>query len=157
MVRRFIGAFRRSRVLALPRLTLFGRSVLLIAAELLANAVCWIVCAILFGRRSETRQILSLALLSWVSAVVYGFPGNNGSLIVCFGSLKHRPSDLGTVSVQFRTSQTAACHLGMIHDGRGPADSTLLCWLVFSGLPSALISLRPTLASWTVGFGFVPC
>lgn len=61
---------RRFRGTSLPRLTLFGRSVLLVAAELLANAACWIVCAILFGRRPETRPILSLALLAWVSAPV---------------------------------------------------------------------------------------
>lgn len=59
----------KNAVTGLPRLTLFGRSVLLLAAELLANAVCWIVCGILFGRRAETRSILSLALLAWVSAL----------------------------------------------------------------------------------------
>ena len=54
----------------LPRLTLFGRSALLLAAELLANVVCWIATAILFGRKPETQPILSLALLAWVSAVI---------------------------------------------------------------------------------------
>ena len=53
-----------------PRLTLFGRSSLLLVAELLANAVCWIACGVLFGRREDTRPILSLALLSWVSQVI---------------------------------------------------------------------------------------
>lgn len=51
----------------LPRLTLFGRSVLLLGTELLVNAVCWIVAGILFGRNEATRPILSLALLAWVS------------------------------------------------------------------------------------------
>lgn len=48
------------------KLTLLGRSVVLIASELVVNAVCWIVAGLLFGRREETRGILSLALLAWV-------------------------------------------------------------------------------------------
>ena len=67
MARRLSGALS-SRWHRRWRLTLFGRSLLLLTAELLANAVCWIVCAILFGRRPATRPILSLALLAWVSA-----------------------------------------------------------------------------------------
>jgi len=51
------------------RLTLFGRSVVLIGCELLANAICWIVAGILFGGRRETQPILSLSLLAWVGAV----------------------------------------------------------------------------------------
>lgn len=49
-----------------PRLTLFGRSLLLITSELAVNAVCWILAGILFGRKQSTRSILSLALLAWV-------------------------------------------------------------------------------------------
>jgi hypothetical protein len=48
------------------RLTLFGRSVLLIGCELLANATCWVVAGILFGGREKTQSILGLALLAWV-------------------------------------------------------------------------------------------
>jgi hypothetical protein len=48
------------------RLTLFGRSVVLIGCELLANAVCWVVAGILFGGRKDTQQVLGLALLAWV-------------------------------------------------------------------------------------------
>jgi high-affinity nickel-transport protein len=48
------------------RLTLFGRSVVLVGCELLANAACWIVAGILFAGRKDTQQILSLALLAWV-------------------------------------------------------------------------------------------
>ncbi|KAI9058175.1 NicO-domain-containing protein [Trametes sanguinea] len=66
---------------ALPRLTLFGRSVLLLAAELLANAVCWIVCGILFGRRAETRPILSLALLAWTIGLRHVAESDTGSAI----------------------------------------------------------------------------
>jgi hypothetical protein len=50
-------------------LTLFGRSLLLILSELLANAICWIVAGILFGRHGHSQSILSLALLAWVCAI----------------------------------------------------------------------------------------
>lgn len=50
----------------MPRLTLLGRSALLIGLELLANAVGWILAGLLFGRHEETRGILSLCLLAWV-------------------------------------------------------------------------------------------
>jgi hypothetical protein len=48
------------------RLTLFGRSLLLVTSLILANAACWIVAGILFGRNPNTRPVLSLALLAWV-------------------------------------------------------------------------------------------
>jgi hypothetical protein len=48
------------------RLTLFGRSAMLVGCELLANAACWIVAGILFGGREYTQSILGLALLAWV-------------------------------------------------------------------------------------------
>ena len=48
------------------RLTLFGRSVVLVGCELLANAICWIVAGILFNGRREKQSILSLSLLAWV-------------------------------------------------------------------------------------------
>ena len=57
----------REKFQSLPRLTLFGRSLLLVTSELLVNAVCWIVAGLLFGRHRETQPILSLALLAWVS------------------------------------------------------------------------------------------
>lgn len=56
----------REKFQSLPRLTLFGRSLLLVVAELLVNAICWIVAGLLFGRHRETQPILSLALLAWV-------------------------------------------------------------------------------------------
>lgn len=52
------------------RLTLFGRSVVLIGCELLANAACWLVTGILFGGREDAQQILGLALLAWVCCAV---------------------------------------------------------------------------------------
>ncbi len=51
------------------RLTLFGRSVVLIGCELLANAICWIVAGILFGGRRQSQPLLSLSLLAWVGAL----------------------------------------------------------------------------------------
>ncbi|KAI0763623.1 high-affinity nickel-transport protein-domain-containing protein [Trametes elegans] len=72
---------RRLRGTSLPRLTLFGRSVLLVAAELLANAACWIACAILFGRRPETRPILSLALLAWTVGLRHALDADHISAI----------------------------------------------------------------------------
>ncbi|EIW59722.1 NicO-domain-containing protein [Trametes versicolor FP-101664 SS1] len=71
----------KNAVTGLPRLTLFGRSVLLLAAELLANAVCWIVCGILFGRRAETRSILSLALLAWTIGLRHALDADHISAI----------------------------------------------------------------------------
>jgi hypothetical protein len=48
------------------RLTLFGRSAVLIGCELLVNAICWVIAGILFGTRKETQSIMSLSLLAWV-------------------------------------------------------------------------------------------
>ncbi|KAI0632023.1 NicO-domain-containing protein [Trametes polyzona] len=73
---RLLNAIRR-----LPRLTLFGRSVVLVAAELLANAVCWVVAAILFGRHEETRSILSLALLAWTIGLRHALDADHISAI----------------------------------------------------------------------------
>lgn len=53
------------------QLTTFGRSLLLIVSELLANAACWIVAGVLFGKNQDTQSILSLALLAWVCAVTH--------------------------------------------------------------------------------------
>ncbi|KAI0770516.1 high-affinity nickel-transport protein-domain-containing protein [Fomes fomentarius] len=63
------------------RLTLFGRSLLLLTAELLANAVCWIVCAVLFARRPATRPILSLALLAWTIGLRHALDADHISAI----------------------------------------------------------------------------
>lgn len=57
------SSFYVSRI---PRLTLFGRSLLLIVLEILANAICWTVAGTLFGMRAHAQSILSLALLAWV-------------------------------------------------------------------------------------------
>lgn len=69
------------------RLTLLGRSSLLLISEygcryrfhglpdhlafsrILVNGICWAVAAILFAPKADTRPILSLALLSWVSQI----------------------------------------------------------------------------------------
>ncbi|TFK74846.1 NicO-domain-containing protein [Pluteus cervinus] len=52
-------------MMGLPKLSLLGRSALLLVAELLANAICWTVAGILFGRTKATQPVLSLALLAW--------------------------------------------------------------------------------------------
>lgn len=56
----------RGRLHKLPQLTILGRSLLLLAGELLLNALCWIVAGLLFGRRNETHNVLNLCLLAWV-------------------------------------------------------------------------------------------
>lgn len=55
----------------LPRLTLLGRSLLLLSLEILANVLCWIGAGILFGRHKETHSIISLALLAWVRTSIF--------------------------------------------------------------------------------------
>ncbi|TFY63963.1 hypothetical protein EVG20_g6106 [Dentipellis fragilis] len=67
-----MGSLQGWRSYRRRRLTIFGRSALLLSSELLANAVCWIVAGILFGRGADTQPILSLALLAWVRSVVLG-------------------------------------------------------------------------------------
>ncbi|KAI0714024.1 high-affinity nickel-transport protein-domain-containing protein [Cerioporus squamosus] len=82
MTRRLSGilSVRRPRF-PRPTLTLFGRSLLLLTAELLANAVCWIVSAILFARRPATRPILSLALLAWTIGLRHALDADHISAI----------------------------------------------------------------------------
>ncbi|KAF8919042.1 high-affinity nickel-transport protein-domain-containing protein [Mucidula mucida] len=67
--------------LGLPRLTIFGRSLLLVVAEVLANAVCWIVAGVLFGRSRETQPILSLALLAWTLGLRHALDADHISAI----------------------------------------------------------------------------
>lgn len=56
----------QSQLPRLPKLTIFGRSLLLITLELFANALLWVAAGILFGRDDNTRPVLNLALLAWV-------------------------------------------------------------------------------------------
>lgn len=49
-----------------PRLTLFGRALLLLSTELLVNGALWAVAGVLFARDPATRPVLGLALLAWV-------------------------------------------------------------------------------------------
>lgn len=53
----------------LPRLTIFGRSVLLISGEVVLNVAMWIIAVILFRPHAsgDAGDLLSLAMLSWVS------------------------------------------------------------------------------------------
>ncbi|KAJ3514140.1 hypothetical protein NLJ89_g2553 [Agrocybe chaxingu] len=68
-------------MMKLPRLTLFGRSLLLITSEIVANAVCWIAAGISFGKSSETRSILSLALLAWTLGLRHALDADHISAI----------------------------------------------------------------------------
>ncbi|KAJ7860041.1 NicO-domain-containing protein [Mycena leptocephala] len=65
----------------MPRLTLFGRSLLLLGSLVLANVVCWIVAGILFGRKSDTQPILSLALLAWTLGLRHALDADHISAI----------------------------------------------------------------------------
>ncbi|KAI5889739.1 NicO-domain-containing protein [Schizophyllum commune H4-8] len=64
----------------LPRLTLLGRSLLLVVAELLVNAVFWAVAGILFGK-NDTRSILGLALLAWTLGLRHALDADHISAI----------------------------------------------------------------------------
>ncbi|KAI5123092.1 hypothetical protein M0805_001448 [Coniferiporia weirii] len=63
------------------KLTIFGRSLLLITLELLANVVCWIVAGLLFGRHEQTRGTLSLALLAWTIGLRHALDADHISAI----------------------------------------------------------------------------
>ncbi|KDQ11070.1 hypothetical protein BOTBODRAFT_190028 [Botryobasidium botryosum FD-172 SS1] len=63
------------------KLTLFGRSLILISAELLANVVCWIVALLLFARREQTRGVMSLCLLAWTIGLRHGLDADHISAI----------------------------------------------------------------------------
>ncbi|KAJ7112859.1 NicO-domain-containing protein [Mycena crocata] len=65
----------------MPRLTLFGRSLMLMVSLLLVNAVCWIVAGILFGRKSDTQPLLSLALLAWTLGLRHALDADHISAI----------------------------------------------------------------------------
>ncbi|CAE6448482.1 unnamed protein product [Rhizoctonia solani] len=65
----------------LPRLTIFGRSLLLIACELLINALFWVIAGLLFGRRNETHSTLNLCLLAWTIGLRHGLDADHISAI----------------------------------------------------------------------------
>ncbi|KAI5835816.1 NicO-domain-containing protein [Schizophyllum commune Tattone D] len=65
----------------LPRLTLLGRSLLLVVAELLINAVFWAVAGILFGKNNDTKSILGLALLAWTLGLRHALDADHISAI----------------------------------------------------------------------------
>ncbi|KAF9261410.1 NicO-domain-containing protein [Marasmius fiardii PR-910] len=68
-------------MLKLPRLTLFGRSLLLIVVEVLANAGCWTAAAVLFATKEETRSILGLSLLAWTLGLRHALDADHISAI----------------------------------------------------------------------------
>lgn len=63
---------RSRRRCSLPRLTLFGRSVLLVLAELAANLLLWIVAIALFAPDPSRRGVLSLVLVAWTLGLRHG-------------------------------------------------------------------------------------
>ncbi|KAL4258244.1 Nickel/cobalt efflux system [Pleurotus pulmonarius] len=64
-----------------PRLTLFGRSALLVALLLAVNALLWTVAGILFGKDKNTQPILSLALLAWTLGLRHALDADHISAI----------------------------------------------------------------------------
>jgi hypothetical protein len=67
-----LGALR-----PLPRLTLLGRAIVLISGELVFNAVCWIVAALVLN---QADGLLGLALLAWVSFLCFDSLANKDGL-----------------------------------------------------------------------------
>ncbi|KAJ7366967.1 NicO-domain-containing protein [Mycena albidolilacea] len=63
------------------RLTLFGRAFLLASSLVLANALCWILSGIFFGRNRDTQPILSLALLAWTLGLRHALDADHISAI----------------------------------------------------------------------------
>jgi hypothetical protein len=67
--------------LRVPKLTIFGRSLLLIVLELFMNALFWVVAGILFGSNNASRPVLNLALLAWVCIILISnlYPSDPGT------------------------------------------------------------------------------
>ncbi|KAM0754544.1 NicO-domain-containing protein [Meredithblackwellia eburnea MCA 4105] len=63
---------RLKRKIRLPRLALFGRCCLLIAAELGATLALWIAALALFAPDQDRRRILSLCLIAWTLGLRHG-------------------------------------------------------------------------------------
>ena len=61
---------QRAAAVRRVRLTLFGRACAILAAELAANALLWLVAAVLFTRPGQDRNVLSLTLVSCRGAVL---------------------------------------------------------------------------------------
>ncbi|GAA5974537.1 hypothetical protein JCM11641_002080 [Rhodosporidiobolus odoratus] len=61
-----------SRLKPRYKLTLLGRCVALLAAELLANAAVWTAAGIVFGRSEQGRAVLSLCVVAWTLGLRHG-------------------------------------------------------------------------------------
>ncbi|KAF5385618.1 hypothetical protein D9757_005552 [Collybiopsis confluens] len=66
---------------SIPELTLLGRSLLLLAAEILFNAACWTAAGVMFGRTQETKSILGLAMLAWTLGLRHALDADHISAI----------------------------------------------------------------------------
>lgn len=58
---------QRAAAVRRARLSLFGRACAILAAELAANALLWLVAAVLFTRPGQDRNVLSLTLVSGIA------------------------------------------------------------------------------------------
>ncbi|GAA6004137.1 hypothetical protein JCM10207_002444 [Rhodosporidiobolus poonsookiae] len=54
------------------RLTLLGRCIALVLGEIGANAALWVAAGIVWGRKEETRGVLSLAIVAWTLGLRHG-------------------------------------------------------------------------------------
>lgn len=104
--RRLIGLQRLRRLLT-PRyrLTLFGRSLALFLAEILANGIMWAAALATFAPKESTRGVLSLCLIAWTLGLRHGLDMDHLVAIdnVCGQSLEsvhllYRPAHFGPLS-----------------------------------------------------------
>ena len=59
-------------------LTLFAKTVLILVAELAANALLWIIAAIVFTRAADTQhRVLGLALVAWTTGLRHGLDADH--------------------------------------------------------------------------------
>ncbi|KAJ3571517.1 hypothetical protein NP233_g3699 [Leucocoprinus birnbaumii] len=77
-----MAKFKLTSILSTRRvqLSVFGRSLILAFCEVLANAILWVVAAILF-RDKATRSNLSLALLAWTLGLRHALDADHISAI----------------------------------------------------------------------------
>ncbi|KAI0056100.1 NicO-domain-containing protein [Artomyces pyxidatus] len=141
------------------RLTLFGRSLILVACELIANATLWIVAGILFGRSRDTQPILSLALLAWTIGLRHALDADHISAIdnatrglislgqlpvTCglFFSLGHSTIVIA-VNVAIAISTDVADKIGGVGDVGGIVGSAISATFLFIvGLANSIILHR---------------
>ncbi|EJU03133.1 NicO-domain-containing protein [Dacryopinax primogenitus] len=75
------GVTRRKSRSEGKRLTILGRSVLLLGSLLAFNGLCWVLAGILFGRKESTREVLSLCVLAWTYGLRHALDSDHISAI----------------------------------------------------------------------------